>query len=153
MSRKWAKEEPTDRKDWPAGPWDSEPDFDEWTTSVGYQAYAGRLDSGAWYVAIIAPLCPEKGRGTQYFHHALRDKRWDQMDHQIGMVSYSDVEGYGEYIVSMEHYASPGPAYGGRTWIRGPYKTLEEVKQISEDVAKDIFDTLKDKEYIHYFDH
>ncbi len=152
MNRDWAKEKVFDRASWPSGPWDNEPDYYEWTTQAGYPAFTLRLESGAWVGIIEAPY-PTEGKMLLAFSHTMRDKRFRQIDHQPGMISKTDVEGIGQYCLSMEHYESPGPAYGGRTWNRGPYKTLEEVKQICEDVAQDIFDTLKEGTYVNYFRH
>lgn len=149
MSRGYHKDDVADRSGWAPGPWDGEPDFYEWTTAVGYEAYTYRLDSGAWAVSIIAPY-PTEGRDLLAFSHTMRDQR---PEHRAGMISKTDVEGIGEHHVSMEHWASPGPAYGGRTWNRGPYKTLEETKQIAESVAKHIFDTHKEGTYVDYFEH
>lgn len=152
MSKKWSKDQEVDRSNWSAGPWDNEPDFYEWTTSVGYEAYLCRLDSGAWAGKVIAPY-PTEGTMLLAFSHTMRDKRRNQIEYQPGMIAPSDdnVEGIGEYCLSMEHWESPGPAYGGRTWNRGPYKTLEETKQICEVVAGDIFETHSTQTYKNYF--
>jgi len=151
MSKEYHRDDVADRSGWAPGPWDGEPDFYEWTTAVGYEAYMFRLDSGAWAAAIIAPYPQGKGQEVMGFHHTLREKRWNQLDHLPGMCSKSDIEGYSEYCLSMEHWASPGPAYGGRTWNRGPYKTLVELKQICEEVGQDIFNTHKEGTYVNYF--
>lgn len=148
MRRGWAQEKEIDRTSWPRGPWDDEPDYYEWVTLAGYPAFAFRLESGAWAGIVEAPH-PTDGMMLLAFSHTMRDNYPDQ--HQAGMISKTDVEGIGQFCLSMEHYASPGPAYGGRTWNRGPYKTLEEVKQICEDVAKSIFDTHKEGSYVNYF--
>lgn len=151
MNREWAKEKAIDRSGWAPGPWDTEPDYYEWDTKVGYPAFMIRLESGAWCGIIEAPY-PTEGIMSLAFSHTLRDKRWNQMTHSVGMVSKTDVEGVGQHCISMEHWESPGPAYGGRTWNRGPYKTLEEVKQICEDVAGDIFDLHATGSYKDYFE-
>jgi hypothetical protein len=153
MSKEFHRNRQLDRSAWASGPWDNEPDFYEWTTGVGYEAHAYRLDSGAWAAGIIAPYPTGEGAETMGFHHTLRDKRWHEMDHSICMVSKTDREDVGEYCLSMEHWASPGPAYGGRDWNRGPYKTLDELKQICEEVAQDIFNTHKEGTYVNYFRH
>ena len=150
MSKDWAKQQVIDRSGWPAGPWDNEPDFHEWTTEAGYPAYAGRLESGAWYGAIIAPY-PTEGIMSLAFAHTLREKRMRHMEYTVGMVSKTDVEGIGEHCLSMEHWASPGPAYGDRTWNRGPYKTLQELIKICETVASDILDLHTTETYKNYF--
>jgi hypothetical protein len=61
----------------------------------------------------------------------------------LALVSKTEVKEIGDFCLSMEHWESPGPAYGGRDWNRCPYKTIEEVKQIVEDIAQDIFDLNK----------
>jgi hypothetical protein len=137
VSYEYHKDDKADRSSWVSGPWDSEPDFYQWITSVGYQAWTYRLKSGVWAVSIIAPH-PVGSTSLLKFCHSMRDKRHNQMDHQLALISKTDREDIGEFHVSMEHWESPGPS--GRIWYRGPYKTLEEVKQIAEDVAQDIFD-------------
>jgi len=156
MSKQWAKERTIDRETWPSGPWDDEPDFHEWITPAGYSAYAARLESGAWYAAIIAPY-PKEGMTGLAFSHTLRDKRharWyrDRKDpHLPGMVSKSDVDGLSEWTISMEHYDSPLPSKF-HSWTRGAYKTLEETIEITNSVAQDIFDIYKDGTYLLYFE-
>lgn len=147
MTKEYHRNDVADRSSWPSGPWDSEPDFYEWTTAVGYEAYMFRLDSGAWAASITAPH--PQGIMLLAFSHHMRDNY--PKDHQAGMISKTDIEGIGEFCLSMEHYASPGPSYGGRTWNRGPYKTLSEVIQICEDVALHIFETHKEGSYVNYF--
>lgn len=153
MSKEYHRNDKADRSNWPSGPWDDEPDFYEWTTAVGYEAYMFRLESGAWAAAITAPYPTAKGPGTMGFHHTLRDKRINQMDHSVCMVSKTDIEGIGDFCISMEHWESPGPAYGGRTWNRGPYKTIKELKQICENVAQDIFEVHQEGTYVNYFEY
>ena len=131
-----------DRSSWSPGPWDNEPDSCEWITVAGYKAKMYRLKSGAWAASIMAPH-PADTTSLLTLCHAMSDKRKNQMTHQLAMISKTDVKKIGEFCLSMEHWDSPGPVYVGRDWNRGPYKTLEEVKQIVEDVAKDIFDLNK----------
>lgn len=147
MNRDYAKEK-ADRTGWPAGPWDNEPDYYEWITKVGYSAFTMRLESGAWVGIVEAPY-PTEGKMLLAFSHHMRDTYPNQ--HQAGCISKTDIEGLGQFCLSMEHYESPGPAYGGRTWNRGPYKTLNEVKQICEEVAQSIFTTHKEGTYKNYF--
>lgn len=152
--REYAKSKVIDRSEWPPGPWDNEPDYYEWTTEAGYEAYTCRLMCGAWVGIIIAPY-PTDGMMLLAFSHTMRDKRFDQLDHQPGMISKTDQEGIGEFCLSMEHWESPGPAsyrpIGGPKFTRGPYKTLEEVKQICENVAADILETHTTQSYKDYF--
>jgi hypothetical protein len=148
MNRKWAQEKEVDRTGWEPGPWDDEPDYYEWTTSVGYPAFMMRIDSGAWAGIVEAPH-PTDGMMLLAFSHHMRDTYRSQ--HQAGMISKTDIEGMGQFCFSMEHYASPGPAYGGRTWNRGPYKTMNETIKICEEEAQHIYDTNKDKAYVDYF--
>jgi hypothetical protein len=149
MNRKWAEEKAIDRTGWEAGPWDDEPDYYEWTTAVGYPAYMMRMDSGAWAGIIEAPH-PTDGMMMLALAHHMRDKH--PLEQQAGMVSKTDVEGIGGYTYSMEHYASPSPAYGGRTWNRGPYKTYSEVIKFCEEAAKRIYDTYVEGTYVNYFE-
>ncbi len=141
------KNKKADRSLWPAGPWDNEPDFDEWFTSVGYKAWAGRLDTGAWFLVLEAP-CPTDGVLIKAFCACLRHKS-NKFEHQFGMISRTDREDIGGYTFSMEHWECPGPAR--RDWFRGPYKTLEDVKKVCEEVSQHIFDVQKDGEYVNYF--
>lgn len=157
MSKKWAQEQEIDRSDWPDGPWNDEVDYHEWTTRVGYEAYAARLETGAWYVALIAPY-PKDGMKGLALSHSLRDKRYarcykDRQDtYEPGMISKSDIEGFGEWIMSMEHYDAPLPSRW-HDWSKGPYKTLPEVIEICESMAQDIFDIIKEGTYVDYFKH
>jgi hypothetical protein len=148
MTKEYHRKDVADRSGWPKGPWDSEPDFYEWTTAVGYEAYMFRLNSGAWAASITAPH--PSGQMLLAFTHHMRDMYPD--DHQAGMISKTDVEGIGDFCLSMEHYASPGPAYDGRDWNRGPYKTLDEVIQITEQVATHIYETHQEGIYTTYFE-
>ncbi len=147
MDREWAKKKVVDREGWEPGPWDKEPDYYEWTTAVGYPAFLMRIESGAWAGIVEAPH--PSGMMLLAFSHHMRDKYRSQ--HQAGMISKTDVEGIGQFCFSMEHYASPGPAYGGRTWNRGPYKTMEDTIKICEEQAQQIFDTHAEGTYINYF--
>jgi len=155
--KEYSKNKKVDRKDWPPGPWDSEPDFHEWTTVVGYEAYVGRLDSGALFGVVIAPYPTECTMGLA-FSHTLRDMRYARWYHDRkdmftpGCISKTDIEGVGEWTMSMEHYQSPGVSIY-RTHTRGPYKTLQEVVEIVESMAKDIFDIHKEGTYVNYFRH
>lgn len=149
MDRKYTRERVIDRTDWKSGPWDNEPDYLEWTTDVGYPAYMFRLDSGSWVCVVEAPS-PSDGKMILAFSHTLRDKRWNKEYGQPGSSSYTDVEGIVGYNCSMEHWECPGHSEYHKTF-RGPYKTLEETKQICEDVAKDIFDIHKEGTYVNYF--
>lgn len=150
MDREWAKDNQVDRSGWTAGPWDDEPDYYEWTTSVGYPAYLTRMDSGAWAGIVEAPH-PTDGTMMLAFSHHMRDKYPNA--HQAGMVSKTDDPNIGAYCYSMEHYASPGPAYGGRIWNRGPYKTMSDTIQLCEEAAQRLFDTHKEGTYVNYFKH
>ena len=150
MSKEFSRTRKIERKSWGPGPWDEEPDFYEWTTGAGYEAYAHRLDSGTWVGVIIAPLPPQTHASDSLaFYHTLREKRMRQFDHRIGLTSYSDIPGYGEYCLSMEHFQSPGPS--SQEWNKGPYKSLKDIIQICENVAQDIFETLQSGDYVNYF--
>lgn len=148
--RDYLKNKEVDRKNWSVGPWLGEPNFYEWNTAVGYEAYAGRLETGAWVGIIIAPY-PVEGKMLSAFCHTLRDKRHKGYDdpHEPGSISKTDVEGIGEWSISMEHYESPTPTNKS---IWGPYKTLKNVIEITESVAKDIFDIHQSGEYKNYFE-
>lgn len=145
MDREYYRHDKIDRSSWESGPWDNEPDYFEWTTGAGYPAWAGRLSSGAWFGIVEAPHPAIKDDGWSgrkdfmEFSDVLHNKRRNQMEHQFGMVSKTDKENVGGFTFSMEHWESPGPS--NREWHRGPYKTLEELKKICEDVAQDIYET------------
>lgn len=150
MDREYNKNRKIDRSSWGAGPWDKEPDFVEWITQVGYPAWAARLDSGAWFLIIEAPLPPTDTSLALTFYHTLHRKRRNELDHQCGVVGHtSGQEGIGDFTLSMELWVSP--CHTDRAWHRGPYKTLEELKQICEDVASDIYETHKEGTYVNYF--
>jgi hypothetical protein len=144
MSREYSKAKQINRRGWPHGPWDNEPDFYEWTTAVGYSAYAARLDDGCWFGVIVAPF-PTEGTMLLAFCHTIRDKSRGHFS--SGMIAKSDQEGIGEWHYSMEHYQSPIP----RDQSRGPYKTLEDVKQHCESAAQLIFKTHEEGSYVNYF--
>lgn len=146
MISDYFKSKVVDRTGWPSGPWDNEPDFYEWTTSCGYQAYLFRLDMGAWAGNIIAPN-PE-GQMLLAFSYTLRDKRRDQLEYQTSMISKTDIDGIGHHGFCFESYEHPGSK---RSWHRGPYKTLEESKNICEVIAQDIFEQNQTKSYENYF--
>ena len=145
--KEFAKNRTINRQDWASGPWDNEPDYYEWTTAAGYEAYLFRLDTGTWVGNIIAPY-PTEGTTLMAFSHTLRDKRWRQFDHRIGLISKTETDGIGEFGLSMEHYSSPS---NPTKESHGPYKTMEETKQICEDIAQDIFQTHKEGTYVNYF--
>jgi hypothetical protein len=145
MSKEYSKARKINRRGWPHGPWDSEPDFYEWTTSVGYPAYVGRLPDGCWFGVVEAPLPAEEGSMYLAFSHTIRDKSNGRLC--AGLISKTDREGIGEFHYSMEHYQSPIPRE--HSW--GPYKTLEYVRQHCEDAAHLIWQTYKEGTYINYF--
>jgi hypothetical protein len=149
LNREDFKDKSLDRSSWKPGPWDNEPDFIEWTTRAGYPAWGGRLPSGAWFGIIEAPYPKEYG---QQFHHTMRDKYEGKITFGPGMVMKTEKEDISAYVLSMEHWESPGPAYGGRDWNRGPYKTLDDMKEICEIVANTILETHQEGQYVHYFD-
>lgn len=143
MMREHARNEKVDRTGWPAGPWDNEPDFTEWTTAAGYPAFIGRLPDGCFYGIVEAPY-PE-GMMLLAFSHTIRDKTRGKLS--AGMIGKTGQEGIGEYTYSMEHYQSPIP----KDSARGPYKTLEDVKQHCEDAAQMILKTYAEGTYVNYF--
>lgn len=144
MSKEWTKERKINREGWPPGPWDNEPDFYEWITAAGYEAYAGRLQDGCWFGVVTAPH-PTEGTMLLAFSHTIRDKSRGKLC--AGLVSKTDQEGVGEFCYSMEHYQSPIPKKNG--W--GPYKTLEDIKQHCEDAAQLIRKTHEEGTYVNYF--
>jgi hypothetical protein len=131
MSREYQREK-MDRSAWAPGPWDNEPDFYEWTTRAGYEAYAYRLHSGAWATAIVAPH--PLGIELMKFMHTLRD---EFENHLLGNIMATDVPTIGEFGISFEHWASPGTDRYRTSW-RGPYKILKEVVAVTETSARDI---------------
>lgn len=134
----FSKEDAADRSAWKSGPWDSEPDYYEWTTRAGYPAYIGRLDSGAWAGAVTAPEAPgEKSYEKMKFHRRLQHMSHTR-EFNTGMSSYTDVDGIIEYCSSGEHWEAPGPS--NRTFWRGPYKTMEEFKERLENLADAILE-------------
>jgi hypothetical protein len=146
MMREHARNGKVDRTGWPAGPWDNEPDFAEWTTATGYPAFIGRLPDGCWYGIVEAPYPIEDDRSLLLaFLYTIRDKTRGKLS--PGMVGKTDQEGIGEYTYSMEHYQSPIP----KSSSRGPYKTLEDVKQHCEDAAEMIRKTHEEGTYVNYF--
>lgn len=148
MNKEHYRNDVADRSSWGSGPWDNEPDFFEWDTQVGYPAWAARLDSGAWFVNVIAPY-PTDGKMLLAFSHTIRDKYYARdWAGQPGMIAKTEQEGIGEHCISMEHWCHPGP---NKDKKRGPYKTLEEVKEYAEKAALYIFDTLQDGSYVDYF--
>lgn len=151
--KKYAQEKKIDRKSWGPGPWDNEPDFYEWTTQVGYEAYLCRLDSGTWVGTFITPNLQGEHIETAGFHAMLRDKRHGNEDYPFtpGVSSYVDYpkKDFVEHHISMEHWEAPGPS--NREWHRGPYKTFEDIIRITESMAKDYFDILQEGKYKDYF--
>lgn len=130
MTKEWARGRVIDRSQWKSGPWDNEPDFYEWITESGYEAYCGRLPTGTWYGYVIAPH-PDGIEFSKYMHYL----HWD-LKHQVGMVVKTDIKNVGEFGVSFEHNEAPGPT--NRTFYRGPYRTLDDMKKDLEALAKDI---------------
>lgn len=151
MNREWGKHQKIDRKSWAPGPWDSEPDFYEWTTQVGYPAWAARLQSGSWFLVIEAPY-PHKEDGAfrMGFHHCIRDKSEGRIELEPGSCFSTDKEDILGFVSSLEHWESPGPS--DRTWWRGPYKTLEDVKKIGEKLASNILEVHQEEKYKRYFE-
>lgn len=141
-----------DRSAWKSGPWDNEPDFHEWITRAGYPAWAARLESGAWFTAVEAPSpkCgPENSSLVLAFHHTMDAKYRNKIVFGPGM-SYIKEEGITGFVCSMEHWECPGPNKY-RDWFRGPYKTLEDTKEICEVVADAILETHQEDKYPNYF--
>jgi hypothetical protein len=144
LSREFSKAQKINRRGWPQGPWDNEPDFYEWTTTVGYLAYAARLDDGCWFGVVEAPY-PTDSVMLMAFSHTIRDKSFGRLS--SGLVAKSNQKGIGEFCYSMERYQSPIP----REISWGEYKTLEDVKKHCEEAAQLIFTTHKEGTYVNYF--
>lgn len=128
---------PIDRSSWKSGPWDNEPDYHEWTTKAGYEAFAGRLDMGTWYGYVVAPHPPYDMHIK--FHRFM--KKLNSMGippcftGRLGLVAKTDIENVGEFCFSFEHNAPPSDP---DKKCFGPYKTLEETIETCEKLAEDL---------------
>ncbi len=151
MDKEFAKSRGSeiDRSTWKPGPWDEEPNYCEWTTKADYPAWAGRLPSGAWYLIIEAPL-PTGGTKMLAFLHTMKDESPQEHDATPGHCTPTDREGISQFCFSMEHWECPGPSE--RTWWRGPYKTLADVKERSEVLSDRIAKIHKEGTYVNYFE-
>jgi hypothetical protein len=150
MEREDFRDKVLDRSSWKSGPWDNEPDYCEWTTSLGDPVWAARLDSGAWFYVLETPYPSDiEGSAVLAFHHCMRDKTNHEIELSPGM-GWKVREGIHAHCGSMEHWEAPGPSE--RAWWRGPYKTLEDVKQIAETLSNIASEVLKEEEYKTYFD-
>lgn len=136
--RLFKEDHSVDRSSWKSGPWDSEPDYYEWITAVGYKAYMGRLSSGCWAGIVIAPDAPgNKSWEKLKFYNALYHMSVVSGEFSTGHSSLSDTPGMIEYCSSASAWECPGESK--MTWFRGPYKTIEEFKQRMENLATAIF--------------
>ncbi len=104
---------------------------------MGYPAFAGRLQTGAWYGIVEAPH--PLGIDFSRFIHTLCFNN----NYSIGSVSKTDIETIGQFTISFEHWEEPNPdkdpqSTTYKTWNRGPYRTLEDLKTICEKMANDI---------------
>lgn len=140
--------EKSDRSSWKSGPWDNEPDYCEWTTSLGDFVWMGRLPSGAWFYVLEVPWPDIKGSEKLAFHHCMRDMVMDEIEFGPGM-SWPVRDDLHALCGSMEHWEAPGPSE--RTFWRGPYKTLEDVKRIAEIISRVASEIRKEEKYKTYF--
>lgn len=150
MDQEFAKSKKIDRSLWKSGSWDNEPDYCEWITAQGHSTWAARLPSGAWYLVMEVPF-PTESIMRLAFLHTMRDLYYKEISATPGMTAPTDKEDISQFIFSMEHWESPGSSE--RTWWRGPYKTLEAIKERSEILSDRISKIHKEDKYKNYFEH
>ena len=127
----YAKTKVIDRTNWEPGPWDYEPDYYEWITEAGYEAYIGRLDFGSFYCVVIAPH-PSGYDFSKFMKYLMHE-----MSNHISLVSKTDIENVSEFCMSFEHYKRPDPRE--QKFSRGGYPLLEVVKKFGENAASGIW--------------
>lgn len=131
MHRSFHKDKTVDRSHWKSGVWDEEPDYFEWDTKAGYGAFASRLEGGAWCLYIEAPH--PTGDGFRPFWNALSPFPAKRSDYIISLVVKTDNPNISQFVISFERWETP--LYDPISY-RGKYKTLKEVIEIGEEMAK-----------------
>lgn len=137
---------PIDRSSWKPGPWDNEPDYHDWETKAGYQAFAGRLDMGTWYGYVVAPHPSSEIPGLKFRRFM---NKLGTMGIRCGMVVKTEIENVGEFCFSFEHYAPPSDP---DKKCFGPYKTFEEIIEACEKLANNLLSLNNDESLYINFD-
>lgn len=114
---------------WPAGPWDSEPEQDEWIdTDTDYPCHAWRNNFGAWcgYVG-VSPDHPLFG--ASYDDVAI------EVHGGLTFAGFKDDDGYYYFGFDCAHAHDFVP---GMSSLLGTYRTLDYVKAEIASLAKQL---------------